>query len=98
MHGIAHQGLHLLELLGCGLDVGVAKHHAPYLGSAHVAGEVDADSLLFETSKILAEGSPVGSDLVMLVAWTVGLNDGIVERGDGAAFAGHFCRNALKDF
>src|SRR5258706_4664218 len=98
MHGIADQRLHLLQVLDCRLNIGVAEDHATYLRRAYVAGEVDADSLLFETSEILAEGAPVRGDFVMLVSGSIGLNDGVVQRGDGTAFAGHFGRDPLKDF
>ena len=66
-HGIAHERLHLLELRGSGLVVVVTEHHAADLRGADIAGEVDAHALLFEAREILAEGAPVGSDLVVLV-------------------------------
>ena len=81
-----------------GLHVVVAEDHAADLRGADVAGEVDADALLFEAREVLAEGAPVGSDVVVLVAGAIGLNDGIVEWRDGIAFAGDFGGDALEDF
>ena len=57
-----------VELLGSRLLVVVAQHHAADLRGADIAGEVDAHALLFEAREILAEGAPVGSDLVVIVA------------------------------
>ena len=71
-HGFAHQRFHLLELLGRGLLVIVAEHHAADLRGADIAGQVDAHALFFEAREILAEGSPVGSDFVMVVAGAIG--------------------------
>ena len=82
-HGIAHQSFHLVELRGSGLHVVVAEHHAADLRGADVARQVDAHALLFEAREILAEGAPVGSDLVVVVAGAVGLDDGVVERRGG---------------
>ena len=97
-HGIAHQRFHLLELLRRGLDVVVSENRAPDLRGTDVAGQVDAHALFFEAREILAEGSPVGSDFIMLITGAIGLNDGVVERGDGVAFAGDLRGDALKDF
>ena len=97
-HGFADEGLHLLELLGSGLNVIVAEDHAADLRGADIAGQVDAHALLFQTREILAEGAPVRGDVVMLVAVAIGVNDGVVERGDGVAFAGNFRGDALIDF
>ena len=80
------------------MDVVVAEHHAADLCCAHVAGEVDAHALFFDAGEVLAEGSPVGSDVVVVVSGVVGLNDGVIERRDGAAFAGDFGSDALIDF
>ena len=97
-HGLAHERLHLLELRGSGLLVVVAEHHAADLRGADIAREIDAHALLFEAREILAEGAPVGSDLEMLKAAAIGLNDRVVERSDGAAFAGDFGGDALINF
>jgi len=87
----------LLELRGSGLNVVIAEHEAANLSGSDVAGEVDAHALLFEAREILAEGAPVGRDVIVVVSGEVGLNDGVVERGDGVAFAGDFGGYALID-
>ena len=74
-----------------------AEHHAADLRGADVAREIDSHALLFEACEILAEGSPVGSDVVVVVVGAIGLNDGIVQRGGRAAFASDFSGDALKD-
>ena len=83
---------------GRGLFVVVAEDHAADLRRANIAREIDAHALLFEAREILAEGAPVGSDLVVIVFAAVGLNDRVVQRSDGTAFAGNFGRDALVDF
>ena len=97
-HGFAHQRFHLCKLLGRRLFVVVAQHDAADLRGADIAGQVDAHALLFEAGEILAEGSPVGSDVVVLVAGAICLNDSIVERRDGTAFAGNLGGDSLIDF
>ena len=83
-HGFAHQSLHLIELLGSGLLVVVAEHHAADLRRADIAGEIDAHALLFEPREILAQGPPVGSDVVVVVArlrsdWMIASLSGAIE-------------------
>ncbi len=97
-HGVAHERFHLLKLLWRRLLVVVAEKHAADLGRTHITGQVNSHALLFEPREILAEGAPVGCDLVMLVARPVGLNNGVVQGSDGASFAGDLGRNPLKDF
>ena len=97
-HGLAHERFHLFELLRIGLFVVVAEHHAADLRSSDIAGEVDPHALLFEAREILAEGSPIGRDVIAVVAGAIALNDGVVERRGRAAFAGNFGGDALKDF
>ena len=97
-HGVAHQRFHLLELLRRGLYVVISEHHAADLRGADVAGQVDSHALLFQAREVLAEGSPVGSDVIVLIAVAIGLNDGIVERRDGIAFAGDLSSDALENF
>ena len=96
-HGIADQGLHLIELRRGGLHIGVAQHHAPDRGGAHVAGQVDAHSLLLDAGKVLAETSPIGRQVVMLIAGAVGGEQRVVDRSRRVALAGNFGGDALVD-
>ena len=98
LHGVANERFHLIELCRRGLLVVVAEDHPADLGRADIAGEVDAHSLFFEPREIFAKCPPVRSDFVLIEVRTVGLNDGVVERSDGTAFAGNFGGNALIDF
>ena len=82
LHGVANQGLICVELGGRGLYVVIAEDHATYLRGADVVGHVDADALLFEAREILPEGAPVGSDVVVIVAGAVGLDDGVIDGRD----------------
>jgi hypothetical protein len=94
---LSHQRFHLIELFGRWLFVIVTQYHAPDFGCANVAGEIDAHALLLESGKILAESAPVGSDVVVIVGGTISLDDGIIERRDGSAFAGDFRGDALEN-
>ena len=97
-HRIADQSLHLFQLLGGGLNVRVAEHHAPHLGRAHVTGEVDSHALLFQPRKKLPKRAPIRSDLVVLISGPVGRNDGIVQRRGRPTLAGDLGGDSLKDF
>ena len=68
-HGVAHESLHLREFGGSGLLVVVAEDYAADLRGADVVGDVDADPLFFEAREILAEGAPVGRDVVIVEAF-----------------------------
>ena len=66
-------GTHLLKLRGRGLDFVVSEDHAPHLRCADVGPQVDAHALFLQSHKILPQGAPVRSDLVVLIAHVVGL-------------------------
>src|SRR5208282_6184293 len=74
-----------------------AQDEPPDLRGSHVAGEIDAHALFFEAREKLAEGPPVGIDLVMDVAGTIVRDHGIVEGSSRAAFSGDFGSDALID-
>ena len=97
MHGVAHKGLHLLELRGRGLDFVVSEDHAPHLRGADIGPQIDAHALLFQASKVLPQRAPVGRELQVVVRELVGLDDGVVERRGRAAFSGELGGDALKD-
>ena len=61
-----------------GSPIVVAEHHAQHRRRAHVAGQIDAHTLLFEAREILTERPPVGIDLVMFVSGAIRRDDGIV--------------------
>ena len=65
-HALAYEVSHLLELRGRGLLVVIAQHHAANLSGADIASKIDADSLLFEACKILAESAPIRRDFEMV--------------------------------
>ena len=90
--------LHLLELCGGRLLVVISQHHAANLRGSDITCEVDAHALLLKPGEVLAQGAPVGNDVVMVVGGTIGLNDGIVERSGGSALAGDLGRDALINF
>src|SRR5262249_45512183 len=92
------EGSHLFELLRSRLNVVVAEHHAADLRCADVAGEIDTDTLFLETSEVLAERAPIGIDLVMVVGVALGLDNRVVERSDGTAFASDLGRDSLINF
>ena len=96
-HRLPDQFLHLIELCRRRLLVVVAQHHAPDLGGADVAGQIDAHALLFQTGEVLLKGAPVGRDVIVIVARAVGLDDGVIQRRDGTAFAGDLGGDALID-
>ena len=67
-HGLPHQFSHLVELRGRGLFVVIAQHHAPDLGGANVAGQIDSHALLFQPGEILLKGAPVRRDVIVIVS------------------------------
>ena len=79
LHCITHQSFHLLQLLRRWLQVRISKHHATDLRRPDVSCEIDSHALFFETHEILAQGSPVGGDLQVLVTGSVSLDHGIVQ-------------------
>ena len=48
-------------------------------------------------AKYCCKRSPVGRDVIVIVARAVGLDDGVIERRDGTAFARDLGRDALVD-
>ena len=78
-----------------GLFIVIAQHHAADLSGADVAGQIDAHALLFQTGEVLLKGAPVGRDVILIVAPAVELDDRIIQRRDGAAFARDLGRDAL---
>ena len=96
-HGIAHETFHPLQFGGAGRAVFIAEHHAADLRGAGIAGQIDAHALFGEPGEVLAEGAPVGRDAVVLVRDVVSLQDGVVERCDGAAFPRDLGGDALVD-
>src|SRR5205085_3452905 len=93
-----HQLLHLVELRGRGLDVVIAEHHAPNRGSANIIGDVDADALLLQARKILAEGLPARLNAEKLKLFFARTANEVVHGRDGFAFAGNLGGDALIDF
>ncbi len=96
-HGLPDQFSHLVQLRGGRLFVVIAQHHAPDLGGADVAGQIDSHALFFQTGKVLLKAAPVGRDVIVIVAVAVGLDDGVIQRRDRTAFAGDLGRDALVD-
>ncbi len=96
-HRRAHQRPHAVELRRARRPVAVAQHHAPDLGRAHVAREVDADALPLQPGEVLAQRPPVRRDRVVLVVGPIGGEDRIVERAGGSTFAGDLGGDPLKD-
>ncbi len=97
-HRLANEVLHLRELGGGGLHVGIAEHDAAHGCGADVGGEVNAHALLFDAGEVLAEGAPVGRDVQVVVAGAVGGNGGVADGRNGVAFAGDLGGDALEDF
>ena len=97
-HRLSHQSAHLFELIRVRLFVLVAQNHSTNLGRADKGGKIDAEPLLLNARKVLAERPPVGSDMVMRVITTVGLDDGIVQWRNRTTLASDFSGNALENF
>ena len=58
-HRLPDQLPHLIELCWGGLLVVIAQHHAPHLGGADIAGQIDSHALLFQAGKVLPKAAPV---------------------------------------
>ncbi len=97
LHGVIDQCLHPGQLIRRGLHIGVAEHHAPHAGSAHIAGKIDAHSLAFQPGKEFAECCPVRLNVQMVVAAAVGRDHRLIQRCGGIAFAGDLGGDSLKD-
>ncbi len=97
-HGLADQVFHLLQLGGRGLHVVIAEHHAADARCPDIAGNVDADALLFEPEKIFAKRPPVGLNVIVIVLLLVGTENSVVQRRNRFALAGDFRGDALIDF
>src|SRR6266481_6348265 len=97
-HGLADQVFHLLKLSGRRLHVIIAEHDAADARCADVAGNIDADALLFEARKVFAKRTPVDLNVIVIVLLLVGAENGVVQRGNRFALAGDFRGDALIDF
>src|SRR6266446_5653589 len=97
-HGLADQVFHLLQLGGRGLHVVIAEHHAADARCPDIAGNVDADALLFEPEKIFAKRPPVGLNVIVIVLLLVGTENSVVQRRNRFALAGDFRGDSLIDF
>ena len=67
-HGLPDEHLHLIQLSGRWLIVVVPQHHAPDLSGAHVTGEIDSHALFFEAGEVLLKRSPIGRDVIVIIA------------------------------
>src|ERR1051326_519071 len=79
VHGMVDELLHGCELLSVWLTIVITQNRAAHLRGAHVAAEVDANSLLLQACEIFLESTPVGSEVVMVVLVTVCRDDGVVQ-------------------
>ena len=95
---MANELLHLVELLGRRLDIVITEGHAADGGGADVIGDVDADTLLFQSREIFPERLPIGLNAEEIQLSLAGAANGVVHWRNGFTFAGDLRGDALIDF
>ncbi len=97
LHSLLDENLHLAELGGCGSAIVVANYSFANLGGADIGADVQRCALLFEPAEIAVESGPINCKFVMVEKRLLRRDGLFILRGDGAAFAGDFRGNALRE-